>query len=78
MFKRFLQWGAKMAVTVMKAANRRARELPRVRLIAVVDPLSDGVRRKKEVQSLLATMFASVHQVGRPRKSGDQDKGYAA
>jgi hypothetical protein len=78
MFRVFHQWGAGMAEKLKEGAQRRLRDLPRVRLIPVVDSLSDGAQRKNEVQAMLATMFASIHQRGRPRKDGGENKDHAA
>jgi hypothetical protein len=78
MFRGFLQWGVGMAEKLKETAKGRLRDLPRVRLIPVVDSLSDGVQRRNEVQAMLATMFASLHQRGRPRKDGGENKDHAA
>lgn len=67
-----------MADKTDSAAKKRRRELPRVRLIPTIDPKSDAVMRKKEVQLILSMMFANLHKRGRPVKGGDPEKDYAA
>ena len=67
-----------MAENIKAAAKGRHRELPRVRLIPVVDPLSDPAQRRKEVQLVLAMMFANLHKRGRPKKDGNEETDHAA
>ena len=67
-----------MASKIQSAAQGRAHELPRVRLIPVFDPKSDADERKAEVQTILATMFANLHRRGRPRAVGGEGEADAA
>lgn len=78
MFDLFQRWSLRMAETIKATAKGRLRELLRVRLIPVVDPLSDAIQRRQEVQLILAEMFASLHRRGRPRKGGLEEADLAA
>jgi len=78
MFDLILQWSKRMAEKIKATAQGRPRELPRVRLIPVVDPASGAILRKKEVQVMLIAMFANLHKRGRPRKGDEEETDHAA
>lgn len=78
MFNFVLQWSLRMAKKVKDAAQRRPSELPRVCLIPEVDRSTDADMRKKEVQLILAMMFANLHKRGRPKGNSGEEDAYAA
>lgn len=78
MFNLIQYWSHFMSKRAPRAVKRRLSEKPRVQLIPVVDESPAADRRRKEIQTLLSTMFADLHRRGRPKKEQKEESSHVA
>jgi hypothetical protein len=76
--KVFQIWSATMAKAKKAIEHLRKNKDIKVELIPAYIPHEEFLEKKAEVQKILAKMFISAHQRGRPSKRDEEELDYVA